>query len=127
MRRDALVGSRPYHRRVLLSGDLLQARRAGRPELDRIDDELFSTDYRSPTQTRHLTLLPEPPTVRLAQHAPARPVGWPSDAWPTITYRSVASPYSEDENGSEIVVLIGVAVLLVVAVAGAAVALFWLI
>jgi hypothetical protein len=112
---------------VLLSGDLLEARRAGRPELDRIDDELFSTDYRSPRQIRHRTLLPEPPTVRLAQDPPARSVGWPSDAWPTITYRSVAPPDSEDENGSEIVVLIGLAVLLVVAVAGTAVALFWLV
>jgi hypothetical protein len=112
---------------VLLSGDLLAARRAGRPELDRIDDELFSTDYRSPTQIRHLTLLPEPPTVRLAQHGPARPAGWPTDGWPTLTYRPVDSPYSEDENGGEIVVLIGLAVLLVVAVAGSAVALFWLV
>jgi hypothetical protein len=112
---------------VLLSGDLLEARRAGGPELDRIDDELFSTDYRSPTQIRHLTLLPEPPTVRLAQHARAGYVAWPSDAGPTIAYRPVASPYGEDENGSEIVVLIGLAVLLIVAVAGTAVALFWLV
>ena len=32
--------------------------------LDRIDDELFATDYRLHAQ-RHLTLLPEPPTIRL--------------------------------------------------------------
>jgi hypothetical protein len=112
---------------VLLSGDLLEARRAGGQELDRIDDELFSTDYRSPTQIRHLTLLPEPPTVRLAPGGPTRLAGQPSAFWPAFTYRPVASPYSEDENGSEIVVLIGLAVLLVVAVAGSAVALFWLV
>jgi hypothetical protein len=111
---------------VLLSGDLLEAR-AGGPELDRIDDELFATDYRSPTQIRHLTLLPEPPTIRLAPDAPTRAARWRSDAWPTITYGPVASPYSQDENGSEIVVLIGLSVLLVVAVAGTAVALFWLV
>lgn len=32
--------------------------------LDRIDDELFATDYRV-TLLRHLTVLPEPPTIRL--------------------------------------------------------------
>ena len=50
---------RPYDRGV--PGDLL----------DLIEDELFATDYRLPPRPRgapvqrHLTLLPEPPTVRL--------------------------------------------------------------
>ncbi len=132
--------ARSYHLHMSVPGELLVKRRLGAPDLDRIDDELFSTDYRSPTQTRHLTLLPEPPTVRLAQREPTvtwrtGTLEWPEYApvssaedggWPTVTYRA-ASPYTEDENGTEIVVIIGLAVLLVVAVASTGVLLFWFV
>jgi hypothetical protein len=111
---------------VPLSGELLQARRTSAVELESIDDELFSTDYRSPTQTRHLTLLPEPPTVRLVQQAQVTwPVGVPTqNPWLSAAYYP-ASGYSEDENGTEIVLLVGIAVLLVVAVASTGVVLWW--
>ena len=103
------------------TGDLLEG-----PELDRIDDELFATDYRSPGQRRHLTVLPEPPTVRLAPDRP-RPryviLSGATADWPSVTVST--SPYSPDENGTEIVALIGVGVLLIVAVAVAAVILVW--
>lgn len=119
-----------------LPGELTHTRRTGGDELDRIDDELFSIDYRSPTQARHLTLLPEPPTVRLAQRAPVtrpgvglyRPVYAPaSTAGPwTGMGTCPASEYSPDENGAEIVLLVGIAVLLVVAVASTGVVLWWI-
>jgi hypothetical protein len=111
---------------VPLSGELL-ATRGSAVELDSIDEELFSTDYRSPTQARHLTLLPEPPTVRLVQRAH---VTWPSalptpNPWLAAGYYP-ASEYSGEENGTEIVLLVGIAVLLVVAVASTGVVLWWL-
>lgn len=105
-------------------------------ELDLIEDELFATDYRSASHRRHLTVLPEPPTMRLPdQPAPpgyARVVGavWstvpldpdpvdtaPLDSaqWLPVTYSS--SPYSPDENGTEIIALVGLAIMLVVGVA----------
>ena len=107
------------------TGDLLEG-----PELDRIDDELFATDYRSPGQRRHLTVLPEPPTVRLLARPPAPGSGsryvllaGATADWPSVS--TSISPYSSDENGTEIVALIGVGVLLIVAVAVAAVILVW--
>jgi hypothetical protein len=116
---------------VPLSAELVSGRRAGGVELDSIDDELFMTDYRSPTQARHLTLLPEPPTVRLAQHAQvtwseftAPPAVSPPGPWVCAAYYP-ASEYTGEENGTEIVLLVGVAVLLVVAIAGAGVVLWW--
>lgn len=114
-----------------LPEETLLRRRAGSAELDRIDDELFSTDYRTPTQ-RHLSVLPEPPTVRLAEPAP---VTWPpyavsgatvaGGATPWLVAAYPASEYSADENGVEIVLLVGIAVLLVVAVASTGVVLWW--
>jgi hypothetical protein len=120
---------------MVLTGDLLEG-----PELDRIDDELFATDYRLPSQRRHLTVLPEPPTVRFRYRPPAEPTAAggsprqvvvageifasdPESAQPWPTY--AASPYSEDENGTEIIALIGFAVLLVVGVAAAVVVVIW--
>lgn len=118
-----------------LSGEPTRTLRAGRDELDSIDDELFSIDYRSPNQTRHLTLLPEPPTVRLARRAPVTwtgpyaqacaPAAGSARPW-TWTAGHPASEYSPDENGTEIVLLVGIAVLLVVAVASTGVVLWWL-
>jgi hypothetical protein len=92
---------------VLPTGELLDW-----PEetaLDLIDDELFATDYRLPSQRRHLTVLPEPPTVRFFHQ-------------PVVT---TASPYTSDENGVEIFALIGLAVLLIVGVAVTSVILVW--
>jgi hypothetical protein len=102
---------------VPLSGELL----------DSIDDELFSTDYRSPSQLRHLTLLPEPPTVRLSERAGSpRPRYVPAEVGPWLSVAYPASEYSGEENATEIVLLVGIAVLLVVAVASTGVILWWL-
>jgi hypothetical protein len=119
-------------------------------ELDRTDDELFSTDYWPPIQPRHLSLLPEPPTIRLGTHpvrtaVPPRPTDAPTARLretdpPTVRLRppdppsvrlharppaAPTSPYTAAENGTEIVALIGLAVLLVVTVAAVAIML-WL-
>jgi hypothetical protein len=109
---------------VVQTGDVLD--RPEDVELDHIDDELFATDYRSPSQRRHRTVLPEPPTVRLLMHpAPAqRRVVVAGAMWPGGAEFST-SPYTSDENGTEIVALIGIAVLLIVSVAAAAVVLVW--
>jgi hypothetical protein len=104
----------------VLTSDLLEG-----PELDRIDDELFATDYRSPSQRRHLTVLPEPPTVRVLQHSTTTAPRYMvvTAEWPEVPYP--ASPYTSDENGAEIIALIGLAVLVVVVVAAAAIILVW--
>ncbi len=115
-------------------------------ELDLIEDELFATDYRSTSHRRHLTVLPEPPTMRLPdQPAPpgyARVVGavWSTvpldsgaldsgpletdwdrpdadDSGPWLPVNYQPSPYSPDENGTEIIALMGLAIMLVVGVA----------
>lgn len=113
-------------------------------ELDLIEDELFATDYHSASHRRHLTVLPEPPTMRLPDQpaspgyarvagavwsavpldpADTDPVDWdrvdvePLDTvqWLPVNYQP--SPYSPDENGTEIIALVGLAIMLVVGVA----------
>jgi hypothetical protein len=125
--RDATTSDGLYHLDVPLSEEFWLTRRVGGSELDRIDDELFSTDYRAPTQ-RHRSVLPEPPTVRLAESTrvirPSYAMGG-LGPWGTATWYP-ASEYSSDENGVEIALLIGIAVLLVVAMASAGVAFWWL-
>jgi hypothetical protein len=145
--RDAPCLIRSYDLLVLRTDD-----RAADPpelaELDRIDDELFSTDYWPPTQRRHLTLLPEPPTERLrARAVPARltppdpptvrvrPPDPPTVRLsppdpPTVRMRPPpsalpGSPYTTDENGTEVAALIGLAIMLVVTVVTVAIML-WL-
>ncbi len=77
-------------------------------EFDSIDDELFSLDYRAERATRHTSLLPEPPTVRLRQRAPYR-----------------ASDDDLEENSGETAIVIGLAVLLVVVIATVGLVLWW--
>ena len=127
----------------------VDARFARSAEFDRLDDELFSTDYRSSPQARHVTVLPEVPTVRLAPRASTyaepptvrlaqRTAGYPTAPVyiPVPIYISLSgdfagepynptAPYTADENGAEIVALVGLAVLLVVAVAGVGIMLWW--
>jgi hypothetical protein len=77
-------------------------------EFDSIDDELFSLDYRSERPTRHICVLPEPPTVRLRPYAPRRSVD--DDV---------------DEHSGEMAIVIGLAVLLVVVIATVGLVLWW--
>ncbi len=129
-----------------LSGTV-DARSAHYAAFDVLDDELFSTDYRLSRPVRHATVLPEvetvrlpprvvaePPTVRLVPQPAGyltAPVYIPvpiyvslSGEWPGAPYNPTA-PYSADENGAEIAALVGLAVLLVVAVAGVGILLWW--
>ena len=83
-------------------------------EFDSIDDELFSLDYRSERPVAHPGVVPEPPTVRLAERATAH---FDPDA---------TRPGSDDyETTGEIAIVIGLAVLLVVVVAAAGMVVFW--
>jgi hypothetical protein len=127
----------------------VDARFARYVDFDYLDDELFSTDYRSSPHVRHATVLPEVPTVRLSPRTPdvtepptvrlaPRPPGYVmapvyipvpiyislSGDWAGEPYNPTA-PYAADENGAEIVALVGLAVLLVVAVAGVGIMLWW--
>jgi hypothetical protein len=77
-------------------------------EFDSIDDELFSLDYRSERPTRHISVLPEPPTVRMRPYAPRRSVD--DDV---------------DEHSGEMAIVIGLAVLLVVVIATVGLVLWW--
>jgi len=83
-------------------------------EFDSIDDELFSLDYRSERQVAHAGVLPEPPTVRLGERAPAQFDPGPAPLDP-----------DDYETTGEIAIVIGLAVLLVVVVAVAGLVLYW--
>ncbi len=115
-------------------------------ELDRIDDELFSTDYLLPSQRRHDSVLPELPTLRLPGWARAdevtvrlRPFPSPGPTAPRyVTVQGLfwrpgspgiarSSRIARDEDGpAGYAVMIGLVALFIVAAAGAAVIVWWL-
>jgi hypothetical protein len=115
-------------------------------ELDRIEDELFSTDYLLPSQRRHDSVLPELPTLRLPARARAdeatvrlRPHPSPLPTAPRyVTVQGLfwrpaperpgiarSSRTARDEDGpAGYAVMIGLVALVIVA--GAAVIVWWL-
>jgi len=81
-------------------------------EFESVDDELFALDYRAEPSISRATVLPEPPTVRLAERASTH-FGPPAFDW------------DADDTGGEIAIVIGFAMLLVLVLAAASLVLWW--
>jgi hypothetical protein len=81
-------------------------------EFECVDDELFALDYRAEPSISRATVLPEPPTVRLAERASTH-FGPPAFDW------------DADDTGGEIAIVIGFAMLLVLVLAAASLVLRW--